>query len=121
MAEKYYVEKVDGKIVALYAVPQEGVTETKPLSETHPDIVAFLNPPPPPKNKVYKTTIWKRCTDEEYNTIKLAMSQTSARYQAIFDNAAYISQEDALYPLVLSVATASVGEERALELLEPEF
>ena len=52
MAENYYVEKVDGKIVALYAVPQEGVTETKPLSETHPDIVAFLSPPPPPKNKL---------------------------------------------------------------------
>ena len=100
---------VDGKMVTLSTAEANKFTEL------------WSTPPVNNKNKIYKTIIWKRCTDEEYNTIKLAMSQTSARYQSIFDDAAYISQEDELYPLVLSVATASVGEERALELLEPEF
>ena len=100
---------IDGKMITLSA------------EEANKFTALWSTPPVNNKNKVYKTTIWKRCTDEEYNTLKLAMSQTSARYQAIFDDAAYISQEDELYPLVLSVATASVGEERALELLEPEF
>lgn len=43
-----YVERNnEGAIVALYANPQEGRTEPEPLSDTDPEVVAFLNPPPP--------------------------------------------------------------------------
>jgi len=43
----YYVERnSDGAIVALYGLPQEGLTDPEPLPETDPEIAAFLNPPP---------------------------------------------------------------------------
>lgn len=43
----HYVEKDgEGRIVALYANPQEGRTEPDPLPDTHPAIIAFLSPPP---------------------------------------------------------------------------
>lgn len=44
----YYVERNnEGAIVVLYANPQEGRTDPEPLSDTDPEVVAFLNPPPP--------------------------------------------------------------------------
>lgn len=44
----YYVERNnEGAIVALYANPQEGRTDPEPLSDTDPEVVAFLNPPEP--------------------------------------------------------------------------
>ena len=44
----YYVERnSDGAIVALYGLPQEGLTDPEPLPETDPEVAAFLNPPPP--------------------------------------------------------------------------
>ncbi len=44
----YYVERNnEGAIVALYANPQPGRTDNDPLPDDHPDVAAFLNPPPP--------------------------------------------------------------------------
>lgn len=40
-----YVERKDGKVVGLYANLQTGYAEEK-LAEDHPEVVAFLNPPP---------------------------------------------------------------------------
>lgn len=71
--------------------------------------------------KLYKTTIWKRCTEQECAAIKTAISNTSPRIQAIFADANYLDQEDELFGMVMSGAIAAVGEARALELLEPEF
>lgn len=51
---RYYVQRdTSGKVTGLYTVPQpqaDGsvLTEPTPLPDTHPDVVAFLNPPPPP-------------------------------------------------------------------------
>lgn len=43
----YYVERNNGgAIVALYANPQEGRTDPEPLSDTDPEVQAFLHPPP---------------------------------------------------------------------------
>ncbi|WP_276200512.1 hypothetical protein [Chelatococcus sp. XZ-Ab1] len=42
----YYIERDnEGAIVALYANPQDGRTETDPLPETDPEVAAFLAPP----------------------------------------------------------------------------
>lgn len=47
MSEIYYVERNgEGVIVALYANPQDGRTEPDPLPDDHPEVAAFLNPPP---------------------------------------------------------------------------
>jgi len=40
-----YVERKDGKVIGLYANLQAGYAEEK-LAEDHPEVVAFLNPPP---------------------------------------------------------------------------
>jgi len=42
----YYVERANGAIIALYANPQDGRTDPDPLPDTHPEVVAFFNPPP---------------------------------------------------------------------------
>lgn len=42
-----------GSVTALYARPQPGRAETK-LSDDHPDVVAFRNPPPPTKRDLVR-------------------------------------------------------------------
>ena len=73
------------------------------------------------KTKVYKATIWKRCTDQEYTAIQSVINQTAPRIQAIFADATYLDQNDEMYYMIMAGAVAAVGEERAIELLEPEF
>lgn len=47
MSEVYYIERDgNGVIVAVYGVPQPGITDPEPLLDTHPEIVEFFNPPP---------------------------------------------------------------------------
>ena len=75
----------------------------------------------PEFTKLYKTTIWSRCTDAEYVAIKDVINSVPPRIQAIFADANYIDKNDPLYAMVLDGAIAVVGNERALELLEPEF
>jgi hypothetical protein len=48
MTEMFYVERQNGRIVALYGAPQPGQTEPDPLPETDTEVQAFLNPPAPP-------------------------------------------------------------------------
>jgi len=49
MSEVYYVERDgNGAVVAVYGVPQPGITDPEPLPETDPEVAAILNPPAPP-------------------------------------------------------------------------
>lgn len=73
-----------------------------------------------PKTRLYKATIWRRCTDAEYDAIQAVLSATPLRIQAIFRDADYLSIGDELYPMIVAGATQAVGAERAAELLEPE-
>lgn len=74
-----------------------------------------------PVNKLlFKATIWRRCTDEEYDAIQAVLSAAPRRLQAIFKDADHINVDDDLYPLLMDGATQAVGAERAAELLEPE-
>jgi hypothetical protein len=41
-----FAERENGKIIALYGAPQPGRAEEW-LEDDHPEMVAFLNPPPP--------------------------------------------------------------------------
>lgn len=47
----YFVERKVGKICSLYRQAQEGVPPEE-LAEDHPEVVAFLNPPPPTQNEL---------------------------------------------------------------------
>lgn len=50
MSEVYYVERDgNGAVVAIYGVPQPGITDPEPLPETDPEVAAILNPPPQPE------------------------------------------------------------------------
>ena len=99
----------------------EAVEEANKLGNKLKFEPAPVAPELPEFTKLYKTTIWSRCTDAEYTAIKAAISQVSPRIQVIFADANYIDKNDPLYSLVLSGAIAAVGNTRALELLEPEF
>lgn len=70
--------------------------------------------------RIFKASVWKRCTDAEYAALRQVIDALDARTKAIFNDANYIDIRDELYPLVLQGATAVLGETRALELLEPE-
>ena len=49
MSEVYYVERDgNGAVVAVYGMPQPGITDPEPLPETDPEVAAILNPPAPP-------------------------------------------------------------------------
>lgn len=49
MSEVYYVERDgNGAVVAVYGMPQPGITDPEPLPETAPEVAAILNPPAPP-------------------------------------------------------------------------
>ena len=49
MSEVYYVERDgNGAVVAIYGMPQPGITDPEPLPETAPEVAAILNPPAPP-------------------------------------------------------------------------
>lgn len=41
-----YVERKDGKIVGIYGSFNLGISEEE-LADDHPEVMAFLNPPPP--------------------------------------------------------------------------
>ena len=48
MSEVYYVERDgNGAVVAIYGMPQPGITDPEPLPETDPEVAAILNPPAP--------------------------------------------------------------------------
>lgn len=85
----------------------------------------LLEPVPEPVvivySRLYKATMWKRCTESEYAAIQTELNKVSLRIQAILSDATYLDQNDEMYYMVMAGAIAAVGEERALELLEPEF
>jgi len=45
MSEVYYVERDgNGAVVAIYGMPQPGITDPEPLPDTDPEVAAILNP-----------------------------------------------------------------------------
>jgi hypothetical protein len=70
--------------------------------------------------KLSKAELWRRCTDEEAESLAFALSQAPFRLRLIFEAAQYLDTTDADYPALRAGVVAAVGEARADELLKPE-
>lgn len=74
-----YVERADGVIIGAYANLQPGLAEELVASDT-PELVAFLNPPPPTRT-VLKSVIISRLIDAgKIEAARAALDQDAAAY-----------------------------------------
>ncbi|MBD9390117.1 hypothetical protein IB237_23230 [Agrobacterium sp. AGB01] len=103
----YFVERTDGAISALYANPQEGVTEVLP--DDDPEVLAFMNPPEPPppitKRQLRLTLVRNGIALDDVVSAIAAMPEGLAKAEA------QIEWEDASYftrthPTLLLIAAA---------------
>lgn len=67
----------------------------------------------------YKGDIFRRLTDAEFPIYEAIRAQFPPRLAALFDSAAYISDQDDFYPDLVAACEQAFGQERAAEVLEP--
>lgn len=76
---------------------------------------------PPSPTRLYKATLWRRLTDDEATTLDAALSAAPTRLRRIFDAAQFLDSADADFPALRAGVVAALGEQRASEVLTPEF
>lgn len=105
MTQKY----VNGELVEI---------STEELEEhmlSIPEEVVFL-----PK-KLYKSTLIRRMTVEEASQLKEILDNENAWLQMVYNATEWFDMADALASYMHMIISETVGEERANELLTPEF
>lgn len=117
---KVYVHRDENGVVnGVYSNFQQGIAEEEADSEA-PEIVAFLNPPPPlAVTIVYSVDLWSRMTNTEADQVGAAMDQQPFRVRRIFESANSYRSDHELWPLLEQIATTLFGAERAAEILAP--
>lgn len=80
---------------------------------------AYVPFAPPVLTRLYKTTLWRRCTDAEFQAIRAVLALQDERAQAIWNDANYIDSRDETYSQISGAAVALFGAARAAELLAP--
>lgn len=115
-----YVERQQGLVIALYANFQAGIAEEW-LEDTDPEVIAFLNPPPPPY-VLPVSVFWTRMTDEEAEDFDGAMATASPlRLRRAFNSATSMTSETELFLFVRSVLVGVVSATRADEIMAPSL
>lgn len=84
-------------------------------AEADPEDVPAQEPPA----RVYKATMFRRMTDEEYAAYEQIRAQFPPRLAALFDAVEYLSTNDEFWPAMVAAANQVYGEERAAEILAP--
>lgn len=75
----------------------------------------------PSPTRLYKASLWRRLTDDEAVTLDAALSASPTRLRRIFDAAQFLDTADADFPALRFGIVAALGEQRAAEVLTPEF
>ena len=115
-----YVERQNGVIVGVYANLQPGFAEEW-LEDTDPEVIAFLNPPPPPY-VLPVSVFWTRMTDEETEDFDAAMATASPlRLRRAFNSATSMTSEAELFLFVRTVLVGVVSATRAYEIMSPSL
>lgn len=99
---------VDGKRVALKG---DELADHLGRLETPPSSV--------PTAKTFKADIWRRCTDDEADTLDAMLAQQSTRLRLIFASATVIDHGDDDFPALKAGIEAALGVDRAAEILAP--
>lgn len=76
-------------------------------------------PLPEPVTVVYSVDLWSRMTDAEADQVGAAMAEQPFRVRKIFETANSYRSDHELWPLLVQIATALFGEERAAQILAP--
>lgn len=66
-----------------------------------------------------KADLWRRCSDDEADTLSAALEQAPARLRGIYQDALYLDPADPDYPMIRDAIVSAFGETRAAELLAP--
>jgi hypothetical protein len=108
----------DGTILDFASFPASKRNALQALIDAHnPDV-----PPAPNYRRLYKATLWRRATDEEFDKMEKALAAGPAKKRKIFEAAQYIDHDDPDFPTLRQGIIAAVGSAaRADELLAPEF
>lgn len=115
-----YIERQNGLIVGVYANLQPGFAEEW-LEDNDPEVIAFLNPPPPPY-VLPVSVFWTRMTDEEAEDFDGTMATSSPlRLRRAFNSATSMTSETELFLFVRSVLVGSVSSTRADEIMAPSL
>lgn len=115
-----YVERDEsGKIIGVYANFQEGFAE-EALPEDDPEVVAFLNPPPPPYTLQMSDFFSRFTNDDEYDAFDAALSVAlPAKDRRAFNVATSLRSDSTLFAWARVVLVGVVGETRADEIMAP--
>jgi hypothetical protein len=111
-----WYEYTNGAITGRYSDHLDGLVD---LPDDHPDVVAFLNPPPPPYT-IFKTTLWMRLSNEEAETVMAAKEAQPAKFRGIWDDALLIQSDSQFFETLKLFLASTLSSARAKELLLPE-
>lgn len=113
-----YVQRDEnGKIIGTYANFQAGIAEEE-LPIDNPEVVAFLNPPPPPYTLQMSDFFSRFLDDDEYESFDLALSVAlPAKDRRAFNVATSLRSDSNLFAWARVVLVGVVGETRADEIM----
>lgn len=114
----YVQRSMDGIILGLYNVAQQGYAEEW-SPEDALEVVTFRASTVPVKTVIYKRDIWLRATDDEASRIDARLDEQPVRLRRIWQDSQTLSTADEMYPILLEALKVAFGEERAKALLEP--
>lgn len=98
--------------------PNDENNNPDPNNPRVPDeVAAYVAPAPDPNYTIPKQLPFIRATDEEAATMEQLLNTTSARLRMIYNGATFISTDDPLFGLLMTMMTGAFGADRAAELL----
>ena len=69
---------------------------------------------------IYKTTLWRRLTDAEAETVMAAKGAQPAKFRGIWDDALTIQSDSEFFGALKSFLSSVLAAKRANEILQPE-
>lgn len=116
----YYIQRDENnKIIGLYANFQAGIAEEQ-LPDTNPEVIAYLNPPPPPYTLQMSDFFSRFTDDDEYEAFDAELSiALPAKDRRAFNVATSLRSDSNLFAWAMVVLVGVVGEARATEIMAP--
>lgn len=100
------------------------LVDGEPVALSGDELTDYLdrleNPPKPVTTvRTYKADIWRRCTDEEADTLEAMLATQPTRLRRIFESAQHIDHGDDDFPTLKAGVESALGVERAAKILAP--
>jgi hypothetical protein len=79
---------------------------------------AFTDPPAPPAI-TQKADIWRRCTDDEAQTLTNLLNAQPVRQRQLYNDCNFLNHSDPMYQTLYSAVVQALGQTRADAILAP--